>query len=208
MKVRLLAGFDRSLINFREPRIAPLVAAAGEVVAAAPAENSEVPARVSALGAPDSNPTGIAREQVEAWQADGFLSDGGHVTDVRPELAACSVYVLPSDHEGIPRSVLEGMAAGRTTITTDTVGCRETVRLPAGATRDDDAILTGENGLLAPVRDARAQARAMERRAHDPKLVRRMGARSRALAEAEFDVRRLNAQMLDALGISVRGGLL
>jgi len=154
------------------------------------------------IGAPDPNPTGIAREQVEAWQREGIVTYGGHLADVRPELAACSVYVLPSYHEGMPRSVLEAMAVGRAIITTDTIGCRETVRLAPGAQRDHDGILTGENGLLVPVRDARSLAQAMARLADDPALVQRMAARSRALAEDDFDVRRVNVQMLDAMGIS------
>jgi glycosyltransferase involved in cell wall biosynthesis len=158
------------------------------------------------VGATDPNPTGISREQVEAWQAEGLLSYGGHVSDVRPELAACSVFVLPSYHEGMPRSVLEAMAVGRAVITCDTIGCRETIMLPAGAQRDEEGILAGDNGFLVPVCAARALARAMERLVRDPELVRRMGARSRTFAEAEFDVRKVNAQMLAAMGIPVNGG--
>lgn len=43
-------------------------------------------------------------------------------------IAGSSVFVLPSYYrEGVPRSTQEAMAIGRAVITTDSVGCKETV---------------------------------------------------------------------------------
>lgn len=170
-----------------------------EYAEAAAALKAEVPAATCrVVGGTDPNPTSITLDEVRQWSGIDYL---GHQSDVRPQLRECQVYVLPSYHEGMPRSVLEAMATGRAIITTDTIGCRETVRLPAGAAPDADGILQGENGLLVPVRDARALGRAMVRLARDPALVRAMGARSRAIAEDEFDVRKVNAAMFAVMGV-------
>ena len=97
--------------------------------------------------------------------------------------------MLPSAYrEGVPRTLLEAMSTGRAIITTDTPGCRETV-------------VPGENGFLVPTGDALALADAMERFLVQPDLALRFGRRSRALAEERFDVRKVNAVMLEAMGL-------
>jgi glycosyltransferase involved in cell wall biosynthesis len=80
------------------------------------------------------------------------------------------------------------MSTGRALITTDTPGCRETVR-------------PGENGFLVPPGDAAALAEAIERFIARPDLAVSFGRRSRALAEELFDVRKVNAVMLEAMGL-------
>ncbi|MBX3739287.1 MAG: glycosyltransferase family 4 protein [Candidatus Didemnitutus sp.] len=186
----------------RDKGLAEFATAARQVRAVCP----EAECRI--VGGADPNPTGISLAEVHAWQAEGILTYAGHCSDVRPELEAATVYVLPSYHEGMPRSVLEAMAVGRAIITTDTIGCRETVRLRAGMKADAHRVLEGENGLLVPVRDAEALAEAMLRLARDPSRVRAMGARSRAIAVEEFDVRKVNAAMLGAMGVGAsREGL-
>jgi len=135
----------------------------------------------------DANPAAIAREELDAWIREGVLEYAGRLDDVRPELAACSVFVLPSYREGTPKSTLEALATGRAVITTDAPGCRETVE-------------RGVNGVLVPPRDAKALAEACLRFAPDAALRQRMGAASRALAERRFDARIVNAAIIGALG--------
>lgn len=136
----------------------------------------------------DTNPDAIAQHEIDAWVREGTLEFMGRLADVRPAIAACSVYVLPSYREGTPRTVLEAMAMGRAVITTDAPGCRETV-------------VDGENGFLVPVRDADALAQAMLKFLHDPDLAMRMGARARVIAEEKYDVHQVNAVMLREMGI-------
>jgi glycosyltransferase involved in cell wall biosynthesis len=137
----------------------------------------------------DTNPDAIAQHELDAWIADGTLRYLGRLSDVRPALAATSVYVLPSYSEGTPRTVLEAMAMGRPVITTDAPGCRETV-------------VDGDNGFLVPVRSVDALARAMRSFIEDPSLMPRMGLRARQLAEEKYDVRKVNAVMLREMGIA------
>lgn len=117
----------------------------------------------------------------------------GETEDVRPFLNECSVFVLASYYrEGQPRSVLEALASGRAVITTDAPGCRETVQ-------------AGHNGFLVPPRRPELLAQAMQRFIEDRSLVTRMGAAGRRVAELRYDARRVNAAIIEALGL-VHGG--
>ena len=134
----------------------------------------------------DPSPDGITREEFESWI--GAIDFLGKLDDVRPAIADASVYVLPSYREGTPRSSLEAMAMGRPIVTTDAVGCRETVE-------------EGVNGFLVDVRNASSLAEGMEKFIRDPSLIPQMGAESRRLAEQKFDVHKVNAAILEAAGL-------
>lgn len=136
----------------------------------------------------DTNPDAIAQHELDAWVAEGSIEFLGRLTDVRPAVAACSVYVLPSYREGTPRTVLEAMAMGRAVITTDAPGCRETV-------------VHGDNGFLVPVQSVDALEQAMLQFVHHPALAAAMGQRGRQVAESKYDVHKVNAVMLEEMGI-------
>jgi glycosyltransferase involved in cell wall biosynthesis len=139
------------------------------------------------VGIIDQSDRGVPAAELQDWQDEGIIRFLGRLDDVRPAIAAASVYVLPSYYgEGVPRSILEAMAMGRPVITTDAPGCRETVR-------------DGANGILVPMRDVRALVDAMERLAGNPDLRAAMGAASRRLAEEKFDVRTVNRIILEQL---------
>ena len=135
------------------------------------------------LGGADPSLDGIPRDEVRYWQEDGVLEYLGMTSDVRPYLAACHVFVLPSYHEGMPHSTLEAMAMGRAVLTTDVPGCRETVE-------------QGLNGFLVPKADATALAERMIWFIKHPEVLHEMGQASRRLAEERFDVHKVNAEML------------
>jgi glycosyltransferase involved in cell wall biosynthesis len=59
----------------------------------------------------------------------------------------------------------------------------------------------GVNGFLVPVRDAKALAHAMGRFAEEPALIPTMGAASRRIAEDRYDVHKVNAVILEAMGL-------
>lgn len=155
-----------------------------EYAAAAREVRMQYPAVIFRLVGPmDPNPSAISEKQIFDWQKDGVLDYRGEVRDVRPHMAGCHVYVLPSYREGTPRTVLEAMATGRPIITTDAPGCRETVT-------------DGENGFLVPVKNSAALAQAMRRFIVSPQLIPLMGMRSREIAEHKYDVRKVNAVIL------------
>lgn len=138
------------------------------------------------VGRIDENPNSISQTEFNGWMADNVLVAHGQQPDVKPYIADCSVYVLPSYREGMPRTVLEAMSMGRAIITTDAPGCRETV-------------IDGVNGFLVPVKDANALAAAMLRFIEQPELITEMGKCSREIAEEKYDVHKVNEQMLKGM---------
>ena len=138
------------------------------------------------IGPFDQHPTAIKKEQVDEWVSEGTLEYLGSKQDVKPYLAECTVYVLPSYREGTPRTVLEAMATGRAIITTDTAGCRETTT-------------TGVNGTLVPVGDSSALAAAMCQLLDQPELITKYAQKSRRIAEEKYDVNKVNQAMLEYL---------
>jgi glycosyltransferase involved in cell wall biosynthesis len=143
------------------------------------------------VGPLDSNPSGINGDVVSGWVKEGIIQYHGAVSDVKPYIAACSIFVLPSYREGTPRSVLEAMSCGRAIITTDAPGCRETVQ-------------DGVNGYLVRPRDTNDLAKAMTRLAGSSELRDQMGLTSRELAEQKYDVHRVNAAMIEAMQLHKR----
>ncbi|RUR28305.1 glycosyltransferase family 1 protein [Vreelandella andesensis] len=138
----------------------------------------------------DSNPDTITQEELDTWIKEGSIDHLGWLDDVRPAIADCSVYVLPSYYrEGTPRSVLEAMAMGRAVITTDAPGCRETV-------------VEGDNGYLIPVKDVDALELAMQTFIDEPSLIHTMGRRSYEIAKDRYDVHKVNAVMLKSMEIA------
>lgn len=161
-----------------------------EYVAAAANVRDMYPDAVFRLvGFIDENPDSITQAELNQWIAEGHIEYLGALEDVRPAIAGASVYVLPSYREGTPRTVLEAMAMGRPIITTDAPGCRETV-------------VEGDNGYLVPVKAVDELVDAMTRFINQPELVASMGQRSRAIAEEKYDVHKVNAVMLEAMGIN------
>lgn len=140
------------------------------------------------LGPEDPSPDGVTMVEVTQWQNQGTVEYFGSTSDVRPYLENCHIYVLPSYHEGMPRTVLEAMATGRPILTTNVPGCRETV-------------IPGENGYLVPKADAEALAERMIWFIENRDQWDRMGKRSRELAEEKYDVHKVNAKLLEIMGL-------
>ncbi|GAB3682821.1 hypothetical protein GCM10028792_31170 [Salinisphaera aquimarina] len=107
----------------------------------------------------------------------------GRVSDVPDRLQNAYLMLFPSYREGVPRAVMEAAASGVPVVAFDVPGVREAVRHE-------------ETGLLVPDRGVDALTEAVERLLADKPLRERMGAAARRLAEAEFDIRSIQAQHL------------
>ena len=145
-------------------------------------------ARCVLVGPFDTNPSAIQPADLQPYIDDGSVEYVGEQKDVQPFLRNSTAYVLPSYHEGTPKTVLEAMACGRPTITTDAPGCRETVT-------------DGVNGYLVPVKDVDAIVTAMERILDDPANAQRMAHDARRIAEDRYDVHKVNASICRTMGI-------
>jgi glycosyltransferase involved in cell wall biosynthesis len=136
----------------------------------------------------DQNPSAITQQELDECVNSGDIEYLGKLSDVRPALAKCSVFVLPSYREGTPRSVLEAMAIGRPVITTDAPGCRETVE-------------NGVNGFLIPIKDSESLANAMLKFINNTSMISVMAKESLSIVAEKYDVRKVNKQMLIAMGL-------
>lgn len=141
------------------------------------------------LGSRDTtSPNAMTEEELSNSIESGLITYPGQVSDVSNWIAKSSVFVLPSYREGVPRSSQEAMAVGRPILTTDVPGCRETV-------------IDGENGFLVPPFDVNALAEKMIWFIEHPEQIEPMGLASRKIAEEKFDVHKVNARMLDIMGL-------
>lgn len=122
------------------------------------------------------NPSAIPAYVIEQWHREGAINYLGISDKVEHEIAEADCIVLPSYYrEGVPRSLLEGAAMGKPLITTDNIGCRETV---------DDGI----NGFLCKPRNEADLYEKVEQLLFMSATQRReMGAKSREKIEREFD---------------------
>jgi glycosyltransferase involved in cell wall biosynthesis len=148
-----------------------------EYIAATQALKSEYEETVEFLlcGGLDSNPNGISGEYLGSVCDGSYLQWLGYCTDVPSMLRASHIAVLPSYREGTPRFLIEAAATGRPIVTTDAVGCRETVR-------------EGYNGFLVPIRDSEALVARLKSLIDDPIMRQEMGINSRRYAEERFSI--------------------
>jgi glycosyltransferase involved in cell wall biosynthesis len=138
---------------------------------------------------------GPDREQIERHRDALGLSDRvsllGHRADVQQQLADCDAFVLITDWEGLPYSILEAMAAG----------------LPVLATRVGgipDLVVPGATGELVPARDAVAAGGVLAAWAADPSALPTLGRAAHARAHASFSRERMVGRY-DALFRSLTG---
>lgn len=145
-------------------------------------------ARFVLVGRTDpDNPTDVGEAGIKAWTDEGIVEWWGFAEDMAATLAQAYIVCMPSYREGLPRVLIEAAAHALPIVTADVPGCREIVR-------------DGDNGILVPVRNGPATAEAIGRLLDDAELRRRMGARGRAIAVAEFSVEDFVAKSLAAYG--------
>lgn len=107
----------------------------------------------------------------------------GDVHNVPEQLAQHQIFVLLSDHEGLPMSILEAMRAGMAILAS---------RLPGISELIDDRY----HGLLVD-NDPNAIAHQLQRLLQDPQLRKRLGQNARARYEAEFKPQAMAGKVLD-----------
>jgi glycosyltransferase involved in cell wall biosynthesis len=123
-------------------------------------------------------------EKIEASPVRERIHAPGHRDDAPALVAACDVFVLASvKREGLARSLIEAMAYGVAPVVTDCGGSPELV-------------VDGRCGLVVPVRDAAALARAIARLYEDTSLRKRLGAAARERIGSEFTIGRTIEQTL------------
>ena len=125
-----------------------------------------------------------ARRHCEELGLSARVQFWGPVNDVPSLLARAQVYLLISNWEGFPRSILEAMRAGLPVVASGVGGVRE-------------AVEDGASGTLVPRNDAAAVASALRALLQDPERRQRQGARGRALFESRFKLAQTVAKTIE-----------
>jgi glycosyltransferase involved in cell wall biosynthesis len=122
---------------------------------------------------------GPERARLERLAGDLGLRDRVHflgwVQDVRRIVCAATALILPSEREGLARSVMEALALE--------------VPVIASTARGNGELLGSDRGILVPTGDVRGLAQAMDRLIDHPDEGRAMGRRGRARMVEQYDLK-------------------
>ncbi len=120
------------------------------------------------------------RQQVRDLGIEDSVTFVGEVGSVMPYLHAADVFVMPSDREGLPNSILEAMACGL-----------PVVAPPSAA---GDQVLDATTGIVPDSNDSALLYEALATLADDPALRRSLGHAARE-ATAAYDLQRVTAML-------------
>ena len=128
------------------------------------------------VGGLDDHPGAITKEQLDEVCDGKYIQWLGYRTDVCDLLKQCHIVAFPSYYmEGLPKSLIEADAIGRPIITSNSVGCKETV-------------VDGVNGFLIHPKDVDALVEKLDLLLSDKELRVKMGKAARNYAENYFDI--------------------
>lgn len=139
------------------------------------------------------NPSAVSQNQMDEWVREGIVNYLGISDTVEQEIAMVDCMVLPSYYrEGVPKSLLEAGAMAKPIVTTDNVGCRETVD-------------NGVNGFLCEPRSTLSLVDKLEliiEMNHEQRV--NMGQLSRKKIEREFDEKIVINKYLSAVDACIK----
>jgi colanic acid/amylovoran biosynthesis glycosyltransferase len=151
-----------------------------------------VPFRCSMVGGGAEPEVLCLRQLVERHALDGAVELAGAVPQERLKqyLQRADLFVLPcitasdGDMDGIPVSLMEAMAMEIPTVSTYVSGIPELIE-------------NEQSGLLVPEKDPEALADAIQRVLRDEKLRERLGKNGRCRVQAEFNIHKNVAQLVN-----------
>src|SRR5436305_11766429 len=158
--------------------VARMIAAKGvadAVAAVRRARELGVPVELDLYGAPDrSNRRSCSETELRRWSSEPGIRWHGRTPEVAEVWRTHHVAMLLTWYrEGVPRSLIEAAASGRPSVTTNSPGCHDLAR-------------DRQEGILVPLRDVEAAARALVQLAEDAELRTRLGNAAHARFAALF----------------------
>lgn len=124
----------------------------------------------------DANPKALKKEQIESYCDGDYVKWLGFQKNIKDILHDSHIMIFPSFYmEGLPKSNIDAEAIGLPVITTDWIGCRDTV-------------VDGYNGFIIPPKDSILLAEKIELLVNDDKLRQEMGKNARKYAEDNFSI--------------------
>ena len=127
-------------------------------------------------GGLSKNPKAIKEKDLLCHCDGNYIQWLGYREDIKTLQIRSHIVVYPSYYrEGVPKSLIEAVAIGRPIITTNSIGCRDTVE-------------DGINGFLIPIKDSKALAEKLRILIDNAELRNVMGMNSRKIAERYFSI--------------------
>ena len=128
------------------------------------------------IGSSDYNsPDKISRETIEYYQKKKIIIFEGYKKDISKILSKTEIFCLPSYREGMPKSTLEALAAGVPVVTSDAVGCKE-------------SILPKKNGLLCKKKNYKSLANQIEKLITQPEMRKKFSINAKNYAKRNFSI--------------------
>lgn len=135
------------------------------------------------------NPSSLKKQELEALCDGNYIKWLGFCSDIKSILETCHIMVFPSYYrEGLPKSIIDAEAIGLPIITTNSVGCKDTV-------------VDGYNGYLIPKQNSQILAEKIEYLINNSQLRLQMRLNSRKFAEKNFSLQDVIQKHLDIYSI-------
>jgi glycosyltransferase involved in cell wall biosynthesis len=115
------------------------------------------------------------RRRAERPPLQGRVVFEGRVDHPEEILRRCGIFVLPTEAEGLPNSLLEALACGLAGVVTELPALKEIIR-------------PGVNGMLVPAGVPGAWGEALSSILVEPDRIRQMGIEARRTVEAEHPI--------------------
>jgi glycosyltransferase involved in cell wall biosynthesis len=140
------------------------------------------------VGGLDENSEALSKAELNNLTKAGIIEYKGYQNDVRPFLKECSIFTLPSYHEGKGTAILEAQAVGRPIVTTDAPGCSETV-------------IDGYNGFIVPAHSGVELAKKIEMLVKDSTLRETMANNAYEHCKKTFAAEIISNNICNRMGI-------
>ena len=98
-------------------------------------------------------------------------------------LKECNVFVLPTYFEGLPMSLLEGMAYECACVASEVGGIPQ-------------VMTSGKDGILVPAKEVESLKEALKKILEDPLLQRELGRNARKTVEEDYDINKSVQKLL------------
>jgi len=117
-----------------------------------------------------------------------FIEDGSIIfhdfeKDVRPIIQQCDIFVLPSYHEGMPRSALEAMSMSKPVLLSEIPGTLGLVE-------------SGKNGYYFKIKSKESLVQAMKKILENETALKSFGKRSRQIVEDNYSDEIINNRLI------------
>lgn len=132
------------------------------------------------------------KELSKSLGIESFIDYPGYVNNVASNIREDGIFVLSSDYEGIPNSLIEAMSVGLPCVATDCT--------PGGP---DFLTDHGKRGLLVPIRDVDAMAAAIVKLIETPELAEVLSREAAKIVKI-LDIERINKMWIDAFTTMIK----